>query len=75
MLAFITGDARFHETATEAMRYLAADAVALQPLSAGVLLAQQDMTEAPLHVTIVGARARPRHRSSAHGGAAGDRVA
>ncbi len=56
MLAFITGNTRFPAAAAEAMRYLAAEPVALQPLSAGVLLAQQDMTEAPLHVTIVGAR-------------------
>jgi hypothetical protein len=43
--------------AEEAMRYLAADAVALRPLSAGILLANQEMTEAPLHVTIVGTAA------------------
>ena len=47
MLAVATGDDRFQATAAEAMRYLAADSVALAPLSAGILLANQDMTEAP----------------------------
>ena len=59
MLAVATGDAHFHAMATEAMRYLAAGPVALAPLSAGVLLANQDVTEAPIHVTIVGASRRP----------------
>jgi hypothetical protein len=54
MLAFATGDHRFHSTADEAMRYLAAEQVAVRPLSAGILLANQDATEAPIHVTIVG---------------------
>ncbi len=57
MLAFATSDDHFRATAVEAMRYLAAESVALQPLSAGILLANEDMTEAPLHVTVVGARA------------------
>jgi len=56
MLAFATSDEHFHATAVEAMRYLAAESVALAPLSAGILLANQDMTEAPLHVTVVGSR-------------------
>lgn len=56
MLSFTTGDNRFHRTAAEALRYLAAPSVALKPLSAGILLASQDDTEAPLHVTIVGSR-------------------
>ncbi len=59
MLAFATADERFHTQAAEAMRYLAADAVALRPMSAGVLLANQDMTEAPIHVTVLGPRAKP----------------
>jgi hypothetical protein len=54
LLAFATGDPRFRATAVEAMRYLAADSVALRPMSAGILLADQDMTEAPIHVTVVG---------------------
>lgn len=54
MLAFASGDDSFHATAVEAMRYLAADSVALRPLSAGILLANQDFSEAPIHVTIVG---------------------
>ena len=55
MLAFATGDDSFHATAVEAMRYLAADSVALGPMSAPILLANQDLTEAPIHVTVIGA--------------------
>jgi uncharacterized protein len=58
-LAVATGDAHFRATAVEAMHYLAADPVALAPLSAGVLLANQDVTEAPIHVAIVGPAKRP----------------
>jgi hypothetical protein len=54
LLEVATGNTRFHAMAKEAMRYLAAEAVALRPLSAGILLANQEMTEAPLHVTVVG---------------------
>jgi uncharacterized protein YyaL (SSP411 family) len=54
MLAVATIDERFHGMALEAMRYLAADSVALRPLSAGILLANQDAAEAPLHVTVLG---------------------
>ena len=59
MLALACGDARFHATAAEAMRYLAAPAIAARPLSAGILLAHEDFTEAPLHVTVLGAAADP----------------
>ncbi|HZB87493.1 MAG TPA: DUF255 domain-containing protein [Terracidiphilus sp.] len=59
LLAFATGDGRFHSTASEAMRYLSAPSVALTPLSAGILLASQDSANAPLHVTIVGRPADP----------------
>jgi uncharacterized protein YyaL (SSP411 family) len=59
MLAFITGDEQIHATATEAMRYVAAQQVALRPLSAGVLLANDAFNSAPIHVTIVGSPADP----------------
>jgi uncharacterized protein YyaL (SSP411 family) len=59
MLAFITGDERIHATAAEAMRYVAAEQVALRPLSAGVLLADDAFNLAPIHVTIVGSPADP----------------
>ncbi len=58
MVAFASGDESCRATATEAMRYLAAEAVALRPMSAGVLLANQDMTEAPIHVTVLGSRTK-----------------
>ena len=59
MLALATGDDDFHGMALEAMRYLAAKTVALAPLSAGILLANQDAADAPIHVTVVGAAASP----------------
>jgi len=59
MLAFITGDEKIHSTAAEAMRYLAAEQVALRPLSAGVLLANDAFNAAPIHVTVVGSPADP----------------
>jgi hypothetical protein len=53
-LALATSDVHDRATANEAMRYLASDSVALQPPSAGILLANQDATQPPLHVTVVG---------------------
>ncbi len=58
-LALASGDESLRATAKEAMRYLASESVALAPPSAGVLLANQDFSEAPLHVTVVGARSNP----------------
>ena len=63
MLAFATGNQRYRATADEAMRYLAAPSVALEPLSAGILIARQDAAEAPLHVTIVGSVSSPDARA------------
>jgi uncharacterized protein len=54
LLEAATGDARWHAMAAEGMRYVAAPQVALRPLSAGVLLADEDFAEAPLHVTVLG---------------------
>jgi uncharacterized protein len=59
MLSLVTGDTHFHAMAVEAMRYLAAEPVALAPLSGGVLLANQDATEASIHIAIVGSTRRP----------------
>ncbi len=56
-MALATGDERFHAMTFEAMRYLAAEPVATQPLSAGILLANEDATEAPMHVTVLGSAA------------------
>jgi uncharacterized protein len=53
-LALASGDERFHAMEMEAMRYLAAESVATEPLSAGILLANEDASEAPIHVTVVG---------------------
>lgn len=57
LLALASGEARFHALAAEAMRYIAAPAVAAQPLSAGVLLAHDDFVNTPLHLAVVGSPA------------------
>jgi len=54
-LAFAVSDKRYRDLAAEAMRYLAASSIALRPLSAGILLAADDESKSPLHITIVGA--------------------
>ena len=59
MLALATGDAGYHATAVEAMRYLAARSVATRPMAAPILLANQEITEAPLHVTVLGSPSDP----------------
>ncbi|HEY5330885.1 MAG TPA: DUF255 domain-containing protein [Acidobacteriaceae bacterium] len=59
MLAIATGDARYHATAAEAMRYLASPTIAVKPLSAPTLLAHEDFAEAPLHITILGGKSDP----------------
>jgi len=59
MLALASGDDRYRTTAAEAMRYLAAPAVATRPLSAGILLAHEDFVSPPLHVTILGSKSDP----------------
>ncbi len=59
LLALATGDTHFHDIAAEAMRYIAAPAVAGRPLSAGVLLAHDDFVLAPLHLAVVGGMADP----------------
>ena len=54
LLAHYSGNAADHATAEQAMRFLATKQIALRPLSAGVLLAQNEFTSEPLHVTILG---------------------
>ena len=54
-LAFAASDKRYRDLAAEAMRYLAANSIALRPLSAGILLAADDESKSPLHITILGA--------------------
>ncbi len=54
-LAFAVSDKRYRDLAAEAMRYLAASSIASRPLSAGILLAADDESNSPLHITILGA--------------------
>lgn len=58
-LALATGDDRYRALATEAMRYLASPTIATQPLSAPTLLALEDFTQTPLHLTVLGRRNDP----------------
>jgi uncharacterized protein YyaL (SSP411 family) len=59
MLALATEDPTYRTMATEAMRFLATPAIALSPLSAGTLLAHEDLNQQPLHITILGAASDP----------------
>ncbi|HEX9636171.1 MAG TPA: DUF255 domain-containing protein [Acidobacteriota bacterium] len=54
-----TGDPRDRELAERAMRYLATPAVARRRPSAGVLLADLELSTSPTHVTVVGSRQDP----------------
>ena len=58
-LALASGDDRYEAMGLEAMRYLAAESIATQPLSAGILLANEDASQAPMHVTVVGPATNP----------------
>lgn len=51
-----TGDASHREHAENAMRYLAASAIALQGLPGGVLQADDELANDPLHITVVGSK-------------------
>ena len=59
LLAHYSGNMADHTTAEQAMRFLATKQIALRPLSAGVLLAQDEFTTEPLHVTILGTHSDP----------------
>ncbi|WP_263379240.1 DUF255 domain-containing protein [Granulicella paludicola] len=56
LLSAANGNDGDRKLAEEAMRYLAAPSVAKQWLSAGTLLAHDDLQTAPLHVTILGGK-------------------
>jgi hypothetical protein len=54
-----TGEAAHRALAERAMRYLAAPAAATRPQTGGVLLADRELAQEPLHVTVVGPRSDP----------------
>jgi len=54
LLAAYTGNTAYRQAADHAMRYLAAPQVAQERPTGGVLLANLEMSSAPLHVTVVG---------------------
>jgi uncharacterized protein YyaL (SSP411 family) len=54
LLAAYTGNTAYREAAGHAMRYLVAPPVAQERPTGGVLLANLEVSSAPLHVTVVG---------------------
>ena len=55
LLSHYSGDTTFRDSARQAIRYLAADAVALARISdPGILLADAELAQNPVHVTVVG---------------------
>jgi uncharacterized protein YyaL (SSP411 family) len=56
LLAGYTGKSAYREAADYAMRYLVAPQVAQERPTGGVLLANLEVSSAPLHVTVVGAK-------------------
>lgn len=64
LLQHYSGEARYTAAAQQAMRYLAADAVVEAAFEeAGILLADEELGEAPLHLVVVGARKDPASRA------------
>ncbi len=59
LLSYYTGNKGDEETAARAMRYLATREVAIEGLSAPVLLAEMQFTRPPVHITIVGGKKDP----------------
>jgi uncharacterized protein len=65
LLNHYTGDAQYREMAEHAMRYVAAPGVAERRgfQVGGILLANRELSSAPLHVTVVGPKSDPAARS------------
>lgn len=63
LVSVATGNDRYHAMAAEGMRYLASPSIATQPLSAPTLLALEDFTRSPLHITVLGRRNDPQAKS------------
>ena len=60
LLARFTGNQGYRTIAEQAMRYLGTEQVALKNVTeAGILIAENELRTAPLHLTIVGAKADP----------------
>jgi uncharacterized protein YyaL (SSP411 family) len=59
LLFHYTGDAKYKRISDDAMRYLAASAVASRLPVASVLLTDFELTRAPLHLTVVGYKDDP----------------
>jgi uncharacterized protein YyaL (SSP411 family) len=59
LLFHYTGDAKYKRISDDAMRYLAASAVASRLPIASVLLTDFELTRAPLHLTVVGYKDDP----------------
>jgi uncharacterized protein len=62
LLSYYTGVKDDRDTAARTMRYLATSEIALQWLSAPILLAEEEYTKPPLHITVVGSKHDPQAR-------------
>jgi uncharacterized protein YyaL (SSP411 family) len=63
LMRHYTGDARYQRMATHAMRYLVGfSKSAPEALRAEILLADRELSEAPIHITIVGGKSDPAAR-------------
>jgi uncharacterized protein len=63
LMGHYTGDARYHEMAMHAMKYLVAFAKAAPPqFRAEILLADRELSAAPIHITVVGHKTDPSAR-------------
>ena len=56
LLSHYTGNDEYRKIADEAMRFVASPTIARQYTAAGLLLADRELTRAPTHLTIVGAK-------------------
>lgn len=60
LLAQYTGEARHHQIAERAMRYVATPDIARELPTEATLLADDEMSRAPVHITVIGAKKDPR---------------
>lgn len=60
LLSHYTGDQRFQRMAEHAMRWMARESVALATVTeSGILLADDELSQDPLHITVVGDKSDP----------------
>lgn len=63
LLNHYTGNAEYKTMAEAAMRFVSIPQIAKQPFSATTLLADMELSQPPLHLTIVGAKSHPQAKA------------